>query len=191
MPATLLTEADFSWLGRALLAEAVQANRVTTSIRNRVVNKIYYAGDTTQNPGWRSIEIWAYGRNKRGRDVIRAWQREGKSDTPNGNGIDPLRNKPGWRMFRLDRISSFQNATQRFAVDGATMAERKYNPMDRDMSTVYYAVDSTGPGKQPGARTTPISTTPSPEDDAPQTPGNPNPTNPEPPKPAPESRIKV
>lgn len=144
-----LDEELLAEVGRTLLAEAVQANRITTSIKNRVVNKIYYAGDETQNPGWRSIEPWAYGRNKRGRDVIRAWQREGQSDTPQGDRKDPLRNKPGWRMFRVDRISSYQNATQRFATDSATCAARSYNPQDRDMSTIYYAVDGPGPEAKP------------------------------------------
>jgi hypothetical protein len=129
------------WVGRQLLSEAVQANRITTSIKNRVVNKIYYSGDDHEAAGWRSVEIFAFGRNQAGRDVIRAWLREGKSATPQGDGVDPLRSKPGWRLYRLDRISSFQNTNQRFAADQATCQRRKYNPHDRHMATIYYALE--------------------------------------------------
>jgi hypothetical protein len=179
-----LDEELLSTVGRTLLAEAVQANRITTSIKNRVVNKIYYAGDETQNPGWRSIEPWAYGRNKKGRDVIRAWQREGKSDTPGGNGKDPLRNKPGWRMFRVDRITSYQNATQRFVTDAATASARSYNPQDRDMAAIYYAVDGPGPVAKPPLPPKPPVSPPSPTKPptAPTKPGVPVP--PAAPKPA-------
>jgi hypothetical protein len=170
--AMLLTEADLAWLGRALLHEAVQSNRIIQSIKNRVVNKIYYSGDEGQVPGWRSVEIFAYGRNKAGNDVIRAWLREGTSATPQGNGRDPLRNKPGWRLFRVDRISSFQNTNQRFVADSAVMSERNYNPHDKDLVTIHYALESpsatTTTTTSPTEPTTPAAPTPPP---APTTPG--------------------
>ncbi len=141
MNVSLLTEEDLSWISRALLHEAVQASRITTSMKKRIVNKIFYAGDNTEQKGWRSIEIFAYGRNRSGNDIIRAWQREGVTDTPNGNGVDPLRNKPGWRVFRVDGITSFQNSIQTFTADAATCQARKYNPHDSDMATIYYSVE--------------------------------------------------
>lgn len=137
---------------RELLTEAVQSNRIITSMKNRMINKIYYDGDETMRPGWRSIEIYCYGTSTAGNDVIRAWQREGVSDTPNGNGSDPLTKKPGWRLFRLDGISSFANTGLNFEADPATLQRTRpyYNARDKQMNHIYYAIDSgstTGPSQ--------------------------------------------
>ncbi len=140
---------------RELLTEAVQSNRIITSMKNRVVNKIYYDGDETMRPGWRSVEIYCYGTSTGGNDVIRAWQREGVSDTPNGNGQDPLTRKPGWRLFRVDGISSFANTGLKFETDPATLERTRpyYNARDKQMTHIYYAIDSGSTSTQSGDMT--------------------------------------
>lgn len=129
-----------------LLFEAVQNNRIITSIKNRQINKIYYDGDNTIRAGYRSIEVYCFGINYSGNAVIRAWQREGVSDTPYGDGYDKLKEKPGWRMFRLDGIKSFNNTNLKFdASERFLLSNRpRYNAHDRDMQTIYYALEPDG-----------------------------------------------
>lgn len=128
------------------LFEAVQNNRIITSIKNRQINKIYYQGEDTQRPGYRSIEIYCFGTNYSGNPVIRAWQREGVSDTPYGDGRDKLKEKPGWRFFRLDGIKSFNNTNLNFdATERYLLSNRpRYNAHDKDMQSIYYALEPDG-----------------------------------------------
>lgn len=129
-----------------LLFEAVQNNRIITSIKNRQINKIYYDGEDTQRPGYRSIEVYCFGMNYSGNAVIRAWQREGVSDTPYGDGHDKLKEKPGWRMFRLDGIKSFNNTNLKFDASDRFLSSNRprYNAHDKDMQTIYYALEPDG-----------------------------------------------
>ncbi len=115
-----------------LLMEAVKENSIITAIKTKRVIKIYYEGDENSGKGYRSIEIYCYGISTAGNQVIRAFQREGVSATKNGND-DPFDNIPSWRLFRLDKISSFVNTIQYF--DGK---RSKYNPNDKGMSRIIY-----------------------------------------------------
>lgn len=133
----LLTEQDRNEIYRELLLETVKKSRIINSIKNRVVNLIYYEGDSVNKPGYRRIEIFTFGVSKAGNPVIRAWQRGGVSDTPNGKPNDPLSRIPGWRMFRLDKIKSFANTIGRFEPN-----KPKYNPEDKDMVTIYDTVEN-------------------------------------------------
>ena len=108
-----------------IILEAVNRNQIMTAINNRNVCTIYYEGDTISNPGYREIEPYVYGLSKRENPVIRAYQLEGKTDTPE--------NMPGWRMFRVDRMVDFVNS-------GDIFNEPKplYNPSgDKDMTRIY------------------------------------------------------
>jgi len=108
-----------------IILEAVNRNQIITAINNRNVCTIYYEGDTISNPGYREIEPYVYGLSKRENPVIRAYQLEGKTDTPE--------NMPGWRMFRVDRMVDFVNS-------GDIFNEPKplYNPSgDKDMTRIY------------------------------------------------------
>lgn len=127
---------------KELMTEAVQSNRVINSIKNRIVNKIYFDGDETSRPGYRTIEIYAFGKTAAGNDVIRAWQRGGVSDTPRGDGMDKLKEIPGWRLFSCSGIQQFDNTIQKFiATESELRANRPgYNPHDEQMQTVYYAL---------------------------------------------------
>lgn len=129
-------------LMKELMTEAVQSNRIINSIKNRVVNKIYYDGDATMRPGYRSIEIYALGTSTAGNAVIRAWQRGGTSDTPHGDGHDKLKNIPGWRLFDLNGIQQFDNTIQKFEATESYINTNRpgYNPHDKQMTRVEYAL---------------------------------------------------
>lgn len=118
-----------------LLLETVERNKIIDAIENRKVITILYDGDETINKGLRDIEPFCYGINHHGNVCIRAWQIAGVSDTPQGKPHDPLTRIAGWRMFRVDRIHSFIPTGDVF-----NEARPKYNPRDKDMTTIYKAV---------------------------------------------------
>ena len=110
---------------KEIISEAVNRNEIISAIDNRNICTIYYEGDTISNPGYREIEPYVYGLSKRENPVIRAYQLEGKTDTPE--------NMPGWRLFRVDRMVDFINS-------GDIFNEPKplYNPSgDKDMTKIY------------------------------------------------------
>ena len=114
---------------KGLILEVASRSDVMDSIRNRSLCSIFYEGDTVNTPGWRTIEPVCFGLSKTklggGNPVLRAWQREGASDTPD--------NMPGWRLFRLDRIRNFNQT-----LDSFDKARPNYNPNgDKTMRTVY------------------------------------------------------
>ena len=112
-------------LFKDIILEAVNRNEIISAINNRNICTIYYEGDTISNPGYREIEPYVYGLSKRENPVIRAYQLEGKTDSPE--------NMPGWRLFRVDRMVDFINS-------GDIFNEPKplYNPSgDKDMTRIY------------------------------------------------------
>jgi len=112
-------------LYKDIILEAVSRNQIISAINNRNVCTIYYEGDTITNPGYREIEPYVYGLSKRENPVVRAYQLEGKSDTPD--------NIPGWRLFRVDRMVDFVNSGDIFEE-----AKPLYNPSgDKDMTRIY------------------------------------------------------
>jgi len=113
-------------LRKIIIKEAVSRDALANSIRNRKVITIYYAGDQTINKGYREIEAVAMGPHiKSGNVVVRAWQVRGSSDTPE--------NRPGWRLFRLDKINSLSPTTETFET-----ARPYFNPTgDKHMSSIY------------------------------------------------------
>lgn len=113
-------------LKRVILREAVSRDSVTDAIRNKKVVTIYYAGDQTINKGYREVEMVAFGPHKdSGNVVVRAWQTRGSSDTPE--------NRPGWRLFRLDKINSISPTTETFDTP-----RPYFNPSDdKHMSQVF------------------------------------------------------
>jgi len=108
-----------------LIVEAVQKNRIINSMDNNIVNLIYYQDPKSDvKSGYRSIEIYAYGVTKAGNPAIIAWLRNDFSKTlRSGKKRDAVR----WRIFRLDRITSFQNTVQKFDSSSAfVQKERPY-----------------------------------------------------------------
>ena len=108
-----------------IILEAVNRNQIISAIDNRNICTIYYEGDTISNPGYREIEPYVYGLSKRENPVVRAYQLEGKTDSPE--------NMPGWRLFRVDRMVDFVNSGDIF-----NEAKPLYNPTgDKDMTRIY------------------------------------------------------
>ena len=112
-------------LFKDIILEAVNRSEIIRAIDNRNICTIYYEGDTISNPGYREIEPYVYGLSKKENPVIRAYQLEGKTDTPE--------NMPGWRLFRVDRMVDFINSGDIF-----NEAKPLYNPNgDKDMTKIY------------------------------------------------------
>lgn len=126
-----------------VLNETVERSKIINAIENKQRLTIYYIGDKTVTRGWRTIEPFCYGVNKFGNPCLRAWQERGVSDSyppgkngANGGKVDPLTHIPGWRMFRIDGIKSLSVGWDKFKDP-----RPKYNPDDKDMTTIYKAAE--------------------------------------------------
>lgn len=83
---------------------------IKQAIRERKVIKISYRDGPIVLPGHRIIEPHAFGTATSGNDVVRAWLRTGISKTER-SGKSP---KPGWRLFRIDRIKNVEISNETF-----------------------------------------------------------------------------
>ncbi len=106
---------------------------------------IYYNGDETINRGYRTIEPFVIGVSTAGNVVLRAWQQNGATDTGNAPKR-PNDEIPGWRLFRLDGITSMAKTLRKF--DGN---RPNYNPKDKQMTQIIMALQPMG---QPQPTTT-------------------------------------
>lgn len=68
---------------------------IENSLDNRWPMTIFYKGDRESTRGKRIIEPYVLGKNGVGNTVLRAYQVDGMTTSE----------QPGWKMFRLDRIS--------------------------------------------------------------------------------------
>lgn len=93
-----------------LIVEVAAIDNIVDSIRNRKRVVIYYDGDEPGGRGLRVIEPVCYGYSKADNPVLRAWDYEGASHTAY-LGEKPL---PGWRLFRVDRITYYQPSAEVF-----------------------------------------------------------------------------
>jgi predicted DNA-binding transcriptional regulator YafY len=111
-------------------------NSVMTELQNAISNKfvctIYYKGEMkgVVDDGYRYIEPYALGVNKHGNNVVRAWLIKG---TSRRGRIDPSQ-VPGWRLFRVDRISIITPTLQKF-----TVPRKGYNADDQGMTEVTFS----------------------------------------------------
>lgn len=111
-----------------LIVEVAAIDNIVDSIRNRKRVVIYYDGDEPGGRGLRVIEPVCYGYSKSDNPVLRAWDYEGASHTAY-LGEKPL---PGWRLFRVDRITYYQPSAEVF-----NEPRPNYNPNgDKSMSKV-------------------------------------------------------
>lgn len=125
--------------GFRLLTEWIDRDSIVDAINNRDIVYIYYAGDKTVNRGYRTIEPYLLGRSTAGNLVLRAYQQAGSTDS----GVNPKRTNdeiPGWRLFRLDGITSFMKTMKKFATDKSKIRPL-YNPNDKAMTEIIIAVD--------------------------------------------------
>lgn len=113
-----------------LLAEsALKKGQIYDIIDNKYICKIYYDGDDIISKGWRTVEICVYGLSKAYNPVLRAYQIDGVTDTPN--------EMPGWRLFRVDKIREVKYTYDLSKKDGGgikkfTEPRPLYNPNGDD-----------------------------------------------------------
>lgn len=120
-----------------ILNEDVSPKRINQAINDRKKVFITYTHDDGIKRS-REIEIYAYGLSKAGNPVIRAFQTAGKTATV----------KPGWKLFRVDRINSFR-LLKTFSGFDEEPARRYvgsfiggFNPLtDKSMSKVFNIVN--------------------------------------------------
>lgn len=109
-----------------------------TKLQDCITNKfectIYYKGERkgVVDDGYRYIEPYALGVNKQGNTVVRAWLKKGTSRI---GKIDP-KQVPGWRLFRVDRISIITPTLAKF-----TTPRKGYNADDSGMTEVTYSAN--------------------------------------------------
>lgn len=136
---------------RHLLTEGVNEKDMETYIQNHEWVYIYYKGDDNNKMGYRTIRPYVLGMHKTsGNVVLRAWQDNPKNsetfqDRPTRKDsykhdywTDEEGMKPGWRMFRLDKISKVYPIGKKFNdVNGLVMIPAGYHEGgDDDMSTI-------------------------------------------------------
>ena len=113
---------------KRLVTEASSLGDVQDSIKKRKVVTIYYDGNDNGGKGYRTIEPVCLGYSKKGNLVLRAWESEGSSWSASNKGNF----LPGWRLFRLDKIFTYQPT-----MDNFVEVRPKYNPNgDRSMERV-------------------------------------------------------
>jgi predicted DNA-binding transcriptional regulator YafY len=113
---------------KGLILEVASVDSVVDAIKNRDKVIIYYDGDEPGGKGLREIEPVCFGYSKADNPVLRAWDKEGASHTAY-KGEQPL---PGWRLFRIDKITSFKKTGEKF-----NEPKPGYNPNgDKTMSRV-------------------------------------------------------
>ena len=95
---------------KGLILEIASIESVIDSIKKKQVIALYYTGDSPGGDGLRTIEPVCLGVSKAGNKVLRAWDYEGASHTAT-IGSQPL---PGWRLFRLDKMTSYKPNGQVF-----------------------------------------------------------------------------
>ena len=95
---------------KTLILEVASLGAVRDAISKKNKCIIYYIGDEPGGKGLREIEPVCLGYSKSGNLVLRAWDYEGASHTAY-KGKQPL---PGWRLFRLDKITMFRPTEDNF-----------------------------------------------------------------------------
>lgn len=114
---------------KSLIFEQASIDSITDAINNKMKVIIYYDGDEPGGRGLREIEPVCLGVSKKGNLVLRAWDSEGASH----RGFLGIRPLPSWRLFRLDRITSFRPTGESF-----NTMRPNYNPRgDKSMTNVY------------------------------------------------------
>lgn len=118
-------------LAEILLEESVNGQDVSDAIDNHervVIN--YHSNGQDEAIGSRVIEVYAYGLTKAGNPVIRAFQPYG----------DTTSKVPSWKLFRLDRIDSWEPTGQKFTEPASDYYPGigDFNPNgDKTMAVVY------------------------------------------------------
>ncbi len=144
---------------RQLLREGVGQDSIIKAIQNHEWLYIYYNADNENGEnasGYRTIRPYVLGTNSAGNTVLRAWQDNSKnswhfSHKPTRDDskyhdywTDSEGNKPGWRMFRLDRITNVYPTGKKFNDEnGLPMIPAGYHEGGDDNMTSVIAYVST------------------------------------------------
>lgn len=95
---------NLSRILKSLIVESATIDQAQDAIKKKQIVIISYDGDEPGGKGLREIEPVALGKSKKNNLVIRAWDEEGASH----RGYLGVRPMPGWRMFKLEKILSWQ-----------------------------------------------------------------------------------
>lgn len=140
---------------KRVLNEAVSEEPIIDAINNHEYIYIYYAGDGKNKRGYRTIRPFLLGTHKKsGNKVLRAWQDRGRSvsyDTKptredsleHDYWVDDEGSKPGWRLFRIDKIEKIYPIGKRFVRNGEVMIPPKYNENDKDVNPEHWVSKET------------------------------------------------
>jgi hypothetical protein len=124
-----------------IILEAASRSQIESAVEKKQRVRIYY--DPTINrtedeedknlAGYRNIETYVFGVSKAGNDIIRAYQLNGVTET----------DSPGWKTFRVDRITSWRPYPSFFYVPISDRVSTvpKYNSNgDKSMIRIYKQV---------------------------------------------------
>lgn len=159
---------------RYIINEGASQQEIVNAINNHEYLNLYYAGDDNSATGSRMVRPFVLGTLKskqndkngvpnNGRLVLRAWQDKGNSDSLNpatqkriprhGHEFTTDTDgdqKPGWRLFFLDKIKAIYPTGKRFNDEGiinedyysdkflfeAVTIPPNYHPNDKQMSSI-------------------------------------------------------
>lgn len=150
-------------LFRGFLNESASENDIIKYIENHEWVYIYYTGDEKTASGYRTIRPYVLGTSKAGNLVLRGWQDNPKNSwhfsnkptRPSKNPsmelsknhdfwIDNEGVKPGWRMFRMDKIQKIYPTGKKFIdSNGLVMIPLGYHEGGDDGMTNIIAYVST------------------------------------------------
>ena len=114
---------------RHLLQEGVGQTGIVDAINNHEWIYLYYNGDNEEGKnatGYRTVRPYVLGTNKQGNTVLRAWQDNPKNSWHFNNRAtrddsrqhdywsDREGDKPGWRLFNVDKISKIYPIGKKF-----------------------------------------------------------------------------
>jgi hypothetical protein len=133
---------------RQLLNEGVGEATIVDAINKHKIVYIYYAGDDTIMKGYRTIKPMVLGHSKSkkaekegGYMLLRAWQEAGSSDSRKMYFNQKGKSQLGWRLFRVDKITSFLPTGKVFSTNKDKFPDiASYNPNDSQMTGIVAAV---------------------------------------------------
>lgn len=140
---------------RQLITEGVGDGDIVDAINNREYLYIYYKGDKTIERGYRTIRPFVLGTSTAGNKVLRAWQDKGRSDSLRADSPRKRRDheyhrdvdgkdKPGWRLFIVDNMTSVLQTGKKFVDDdGNVMIPPLYNENDKQMTSIVASISPT------------------------------------------------
>lgn len=129
---------------RFFLTEGVGNNVIIDAIDKQEYLYLYYNGDDNVEKGFRTVRPMVLGTTSAGNTVLRAWQDKGRSQSLGAHAKRAPRppaprgeherwtdtdgsQKPGWRLFRVDKISKIYPIGDRFVDnDGKVLIPPKY-----------------------------------------------------------------